>query len=88
MPGLNNRLPRKQPVSRWRVYARQVLRPLFADGRQPTRRELIEAYPFGERNYTPYKIWLQEVRWFKAGCPDKSRIPAGAVPLPGQEALL
>lgn len=84
----SHRLSRPAPVSRWRIYARKVLTPMFEEGKQPTRRELIDAYPFGTRNYTPYKIWLEEVRWFKAGCPDKSRIPAGAVPLPGQEALL
>lgn len=88
MSGLNNKLRRPQVVSRWRLRARQVLTPMFEDGGEPTRRELVAAYPFGMRTYTPYKIWLEEVRWFKAGCPDKTRIPAGAVPLPGQEPLL
>jgi len=26
------------------------------------RKCLYEAYPFGERNYHPYKIWLDEIR--------------------------
>ena len=52
----------------WRDYADEVLRPLFA-GREPTAQEIKDAYPFGERAMWPYKVWLQEVKWFKKGCP-------------------
>ena len=55
----------------WRVAANKHLAPLFKDGRVPTRAELRDAYPFGQRAYWPYKIWLEQVKWWKAGCPDK-----------------
>jgi hypothetical protein len=72
--------------SMWRDTADARLRPLFAGGRQPTRRELIDAYPFGPRKYHPYKMWLEQVRWFKAGCPDRRRRKESK-PLKGQERL-
>ena len=82
-------MPFYAPGSPWRTLADEHLRPLFENGRQPTRRELIDAYPFVERAMWPYKVWLQEVPWFRQGCPDsKKRQDARAEPLPGQEALL
>ena len=55
--------------SHWRVYSDEVLAPLFADGRVPTAAEIRDAYPFGDRSMLPYKCWLMEVKWFRAGCP-------------------
>ena len=73
----------------WRDAADVVLRHLFLD-RLPTNQEIFAAYPFGMRHYWPYKVWLAQVRWWKAGCPVKSH--AGPIrrthPLPGQEVLL
>ncbi len=73
--------------STWRRHADKILSRLFADGRTPTDREIRDAYPFGERAMWPYKVWLEEVRWFKAGCPDRPIRRPAAVALPGQEAL-
>lgn len=73
---------------RWRDLADDVLRYLYADGHQPTAQEIFDAYPFGMRAYTPYKIWLEQVKWWAAGCPQKPKGQQIITPLPGQEALL
>lgn len=73
--------------SRWRLAANEVLVPLYAGGRTPSAKELQDAYPFTMRKYTPYKIWLEQVRWFMEGCPDKPR-GKPVKPLDGQEAML
>lgn len=80
----------KLAPSPWRTISDRVLAPLFEGGREPTKRELRDAYPFGERKYWPYKIWLEEVHWFERGCPPKSRRKDARQnePLPGQKALL
>ena len=70
----------------WKESASRTLEPLFKDGRQPTKQELYDAYPFGMREYTPYKVWLEQIDWFKRGCPGYRR--QQVEPLPGQEALL
>lgn len=78
-----------QKPSWWGKRSDDVLRPLFAEGKTPTDKELKAAYPFGQRAMWPYKVWLEHVAWWKAGCPDKSskgRRPTR--PLPGQEAFL
>jgi isocitrate dehydrogenase kinase/phosphatase len=49
----------------WRAKARAVIRQVMADhpkaDPKELRRLISEAYPFGERKYHPYKIWLDEV---------------------------
>lgn len=70
---------------RWAYYADQALAPLFADGRSPTAKEIRDAYPFGERAYWPYKVWLRRVKWWRSG---GKPVRKPAEPLPGQEALL
>lgn len=52
----------------WREVAYKVLAEVFGkDTRyQPTRKQLIAAYPFGMRKYWPYKCWLRAVREWKA----------------------
>lgn len=53
--------------SKWAERADAVLAGLFGSVvGQPTRQQLIEAYPFGERRYWPYKVWLRRVKAFKA----------------------
>lgn len=50
---------------RWRAKAKQVIRQVMADHPKADPKELrrlvSEAYPFGERKYHPYRIWLDEV---------------------------
>ena len=74
-------------MNHWRDYSDRVLALLFADGRKPTEKEISEAYPFGERSHYPYKVWLDQVAWWQAGCPDKQRRRT-VEPLAGQEPLL
>lgn len=72
----------------WREYADQILARVFNGGdHEPSPKEIFDAYPFGMRKYHPYKVWLKQVAWWKAGCPDKRRRPVSE-PLPGQGALL
>ena len=76
----------------WRWRADEVLRDLYTetDG-APTSLQVYCAYPFGERHYTPYKIWLEQVQWWRAGCPRNTRTRRAQMPSkpdPRQEALL
>lgn len=51
-------------VSRWRIEACKVIELVIKT--TPNKLDLVKAidnaYPFGERKYTPYKIWLEERR--------------------------
>lgn len=53
-------------ASRWREIANQVIAKVVADNpglpEQELRKKLSEAYPFGQRQYHPYKIWLSAVK--------------------------
>lgn len=56
-------------TSRWRIEARKALsavnRTLPDDATVDTVRQAYSAaYPFGERECHPYKIWLSEVRGY------------------------
>lgn len=50
----------------WRDYARPVIAEVIAQNEDKSAadlRKLISAeYPFGEREYHPYKIWLSEAK--------------------------
>lgn len=58
----------------WRDYATPIIanviqetvgtqRPPYTPEQvKKIRKNLLEAYPFGERQYHPYKIWLSEIR--------------------------
>jgi len=52
--------------SQWRKAANQVIAKVVADNpdlpEQELRKKLSEAYPFGPRQYHPYKIWLSAVK--------------------------
>ena len=54
------------PKSRWRVYSRRTIRDVLTSHQLMGKEQLIklikESYPFGERKYTPYQIWLEEVK--------------------------
>ena len=83
----------KKRYTTWRERADAVLTALYAaaeaDGRTPSLAEIREAYPFGQRAMWPYKVWIEEVRWFRRGRPkrrgDRLRKPTA---LAGQEPLL
>lgn len=50
----------------WRAHAARVIAKVIqevgTDDPKALRKALREAYPFGERKYWPYKVWLDEVR--------------------------
>lgn len=50
----------------WRDRARpiiaQVLRETAGNSETEIKKALFEAYPFGPREYHPYKIWLDEIK--------------------------
>ena len=50
----------------WRDHARpiiaRVLRETYGRDEKHIHAALLAAYPFGERKYHPYKIWLSEIR--------------------------
>lgn len=52
--------------SPWRVKSAQVIYKIIKENSGITikelRKKISKAYPFGERKYHPYKIWLDEVR--------------------------
>lgn len=53
--------------STWRTAADRVLTRLFVLGQPtPTKEQIRDAYPFGERRYFPYKVWLERVKAFRA----------------------
>lgn len=53
-------------MSSWRDVAAPIIRRVILevgrDDEKKLRKALREAYPFGERAYTPYKIWLDEIK--------------------------
>lgn len=53
-------------ASYWRDKARPIIREVLAETAGKPEREikaaLREAYPFGPRQYHPYKIWCDEIR--------------------------
>lgn len=50
--------------SSWRDYARPIISRVIAENKgkpiKEIRAALSAAYPFGERQYHPYRIWLDE----------------------------
>ena len=52
--------------SRWRNIAAPIIAKVIADNPddddKTLRRKISKEYPFGERAYHPYKIWLSEVK--------------------------
>ena len=54
--------------SHWRKTSAEIISEVLdkcdwstPEGEKATRARLREAYPFGERKYHPYKIWLDEI---------------------------
>jgi hypothetical protein len=54
--------------SRWRKESREIIARLLEDCKAcgydeaTIKKALHDAYPFGERKYHPYKIWLSEIQ--------------------------
>lgn len=40
----------------------RILRETAGQDEAAIKAALFDGYPFGQRNYTPYKIWLDEIR--------------------------
>lgn len=61
----------------WRDKARpvieRVLRETVGKPEKEIRAALRDAYPFGERQYHPYKVWLDEIRRQRTGAKPKPR---------------
>ncbi len=53
-------------ASRWRRESAPIIAKVLEETRGKDEKEikkaLHDAYPFGERQYHPYKIWLDEIR--------------------------
>lgn len=60
--------------SSWRKIARPIIAEVLRQTEDPKERKKIlrEAYPFGARQYHPYKIWLDEIKR-QTGKKDKKR---------------
>jgi len=57
-------MPQKAGLSYWRDKATPIIAAIISahPADTPERRRLIrDAYPFGPRQYHPYKIWCDEV---------------------------
>jgi len=63
----------------WRDKARPLIAAVIdqvgTDDLPRLRRALREAFPFGAREYHPYKIWLDEIRVQLGTKPVKERTP-------------
>ena len=49
----------------WRDIARPIIEKVIANhsgDEKALKKALLDAYPFGERKYHPYKIWLDEIK--------------------------
>jgi hypothetical protein len=50
----------------WREKAKPIIAKVLLETKDSTPRErrkaLVIAYPFGQRKFWPYKVWLNEIR--------------------------
>lgn len=81
-------------VSRsWRDRARPIIAAVIArvgtEDRTQLRKSLRDAFPFGPRQYHPYKIWLHEIRvqLGESPAPGTRRTQQAEQPSPGQMDL-
>lgn len=53
-------------MSTWRHSARPIIQQVLAETKGQSeaaiRKALKDAYPFGQREYHPYKVWLDEIK--------------------------
>lgn len=77
--------------STWRTKAapiiRQVLKETKGQSEKEIRKALIDAYPFGVREYHPYKIWCDEIRVQRGKKKSKQRLKEIAAEIRGQGIL-
>ncbi len=86
-------------ASYWRPHAAKVIQRVLKENPDKTEKELKAllraAYPFGPRQYHPYKIWCSEVRaqlathfkrTAKAKPVDESRLPLWLSMRPKEDA--
>jgi hypothetical protein len=63
----------------WRDIAAPIIHKVLAKYKAASEKEirkaLREAYPFGEREYWPYKVWLDEIRRQRGILKRKDRAP-------------
>lgn len=65
----------------WRDRANTVLAGLFIVGKPaPSKKELFAAYPFNEREYTPYKVWLEQIKRWRVAHAAGRNLPADMGP--------
>lgn len=61
----------------WRERAAPIIERVLAETARCTPRErraaLREAYPFGPKEYWPYKVWLSEIKAQTQGRPTRAR---------------
>lgn len=64
----------------WRNVARPLIARVIAEvgteDAKALRQALRDAYPFGQRKYWPYKVWLDEIKHQLAPTPART-IPPG-----------
>jgi hypothetical protein len=72
----------------WRDKCRPVVARVLRDNvkgdERALRRALRDAYPFGARNWWPYRVWLDEIKVQRGLRPPRRGNPA---PVPGQLAI-
>ena len=77
--------------SQWRKHANQVIARVVGDDpglpEHELRGKLREAYPFGERKYHPYKIWLSAINEHFEPRPARARKPKVVTANEGQLSL-
>jgi len=51
-------------MASWRDVARPIIAKVLAEheGKTSLKQALYEAYPFGQREHFPYKVWLDEIK--------------------------
>lgn len=73
----------------WRDKCRPIIAAVierFGEDESALKRELLAAYPFGERANHPYTIWLDEIKR-QLGTKKMKTGEVKIVPLPGQKEL-
>ena len=83
-------------MASWRDVARPIIARVIAEHQgaddATLKQAVFDAYPFGERKYSPYKIWLNEIarqtgRKPKMGTRRRPGVPPASDPDPRQGGL-